>query len=325
MKIKTGIVGSAGYTGGEILRLLLLHPQAEIVFAQSKSNAGKKIYAVHHDLFGETEMEFVKEIPAEADILFLCSGHNESRKFLQENNIGEGTKIIDLGQDFRVDNTDATGRKFVYGLSEWNREEIAAASFIANPGCFATAIQLALLPLAAKQLLKDEIHVSATTGSTGAGQSFSETSHFSWRNNNISSYKAFMHQHLGEIMQSILLHQADFSTELNFIPNRGNFSRGIYASVYMNSEISAAEAKAIFRKAYSDSAFVHICETTPDLKQVVNTNKCFIGIEKHGRKLLITSVIDNLLKGASGQAVQNMNIMFGLPETSGLQLKAVAF
>lgn len=323
-KISAGIIGGAGYAGGELLRLLLQHPHANVAFVQSKSQAGKKVTEVHRDLFGETEMEFIA-LPPGADILFLCSGNNESKKFLEENKVSPGTKIIDLSQDFRINPDKQCENKFVYGLSEWNREEISKAEFIANPGCFATAIQLALLPLAEKQLLKNEIHISATTGSTGAGQSLSETSHFSWRNNNISAYKAFTHQHLGEIMQSILLRQRDFNTEVNFIPNRGNFSRGIYASVYMNSDLSEGEALEIFKTAYRDSPFVHVCPPGIDLKLVVNTNKCFISIEKHEKKLLVTSVIDNLLKGAAGQAVQNMNLMYGLEETTGLKLKAVAF
>ncbi|CAN5284493.1 N-acetyl-gamma-glutamyl-phosphate reductase [soil metagenome] len=320
--IKVGIVGGAGYTGGELIRVLLNHPHAEIVFVQSKSNSGKKIYQIHTDLIGETELDFSEIISQDIDVLFLCLAHGDSKKFLQENTLAEEIKIIDLSQDFRI---GTPGNNFVYGLSEWNKDGISKANYIANPGCFATAIQLALLPLAKNGLLNYEIHVSATTGSTGAGQSLSETSHFSWRNNNLSFYKAFEHQHLAEINQSIVSFQNGFQQEINFIPQRGNFSRGIFSTLYLDCEIGLEEAKQLYKNCYATSPFVFLCEENIDLKQVMNTNKCLLYLEKHEKKLLVASAIDNLLKGASGQAVQNMNLMFGLDETSGLKLKATAF
>ena len=318
-KIKIGIVGSAGYTGGELIRILLNHSQAEIIFAHSKSNAGKLISEVHADLFGETYLKFSGTISLDIDVLFLCMGHGESKKFLTENKINETIKIIDLSQDFRI-NSD-----FVYGSPEMNHEKIKSANKIANPGCFATAIQLALLPLAKIDLLKNEIHVSATTGSTGAGQSFSETSHFSWRQNNLGMYKAFTHQHLKEINQSLKQLQNGFLPEINFIPYRGSFTRGILASVYTKCDLSFDHAKELFKNYYKQHPFVSVSESNIDLKQVVNTNKCLLYLEKHDNKLLIVSAIDNLLKGASGQAVQNMNLMFGIEETEGLKLKTIAF
>jgi len=318
-KIKAGIAGAAGYTGGELIRLLLLHPKAEIAFAQSKSQAGKFVYEVHSDLLGDTDLKFSEKISADMDVLFLCMGHGESKKFLIENNIPESTCIIDLSQDFRLDKT------YIYGLPELNRDKIRGHKRIANPGCFATCIQLGLLPLANKHLLQNEVHINATTGSTGAGQGLAATSHFSWRSNNLSIYKAFDHQHLAEIGQSLEQLQPDLNTELNFIPARGSFTRGIFASMYTDIKLSLDEAKAIYSEYYKGHPFVHISHTLTDLKQVVNTNKCILYLEKHGDKLLITSIIDNLLKGASGQAVQNMNLAFGLDETMGLKLKASAF
>ncbi len=325
-KIKIGIAGGAGYTGGELVRILLNHPEAEIVFVHSKSNAGNPLSDVHTDLLGETEMKFSSTFSDAIDVLFLCMGHGESKKFLAENDISEKTKMIDLSQDFRLDSKQsAIGRKFIYGLPELNRNAIKNASNIANPGCFASAIQFALLPLAEKKLLNDEVHVSAVTGSSGAGQALSATGHFTWRNNNISIYKAFQHQHLAEITQSVTQLQNNFASEINFIPYRGNFTRGILAAVYVKSELSLEEAKQLFKNYYKSHPFVTVSEKNPDIKQVVNTNKCILSIEKHGNKLLIQSVIDNLTKGASGQAVQNMNLLFGLDETTGLKLKPSAF
>ena len=326
-KIKIGIVGGAGYTGGELIRILLNHPNAEISFVHSKSNAGNLLSDVHTDLLGETEMKFSSSLSDAIDVLFLCMGHGESVKFLAENKIKDKTKIIDLSQDFRINSAQfgSGKRHFVYGLPELNREEIKKANNIANPGCFATAIQLALLPLADKKLLNDEVHVSAVTGSTGAGQSLSASSHFTWRNNNISIYKAFQHQHLAEISQSIKQLQNNFSSDINFIPYRGNFTRGILAAVYVNSGLSLDEAKKTYKNYYKDHPFVHVSEKNPDIKQVTNTNKCILYIEKNGNKLFVQSVIDNLTKGASGQAVQNMNLVFGLEETAGLKLKPSAF
>ena len=322
-KIKVGVIGGAGYTAGELLRILINHPNVEIVFVNSSSNAGNPITEVHSGLIGETELVFTSELPLEAvDALFLCSAHGDSKKFLDENNVPASVKIIDLSTDYREKRAD---HDFVYGLPELNREEIRQATRIANPGCFATAIQVALLPLAAAGLLTDEVHVNAITGSTGAGVKPSSTSHFSWRNNNISIYKAFDHQHLGEIGQSLRQLQAGFDKAVNFIPVRGNFARGIYATSYINTELSVAEAKELYKNYYKDAAFTFVVDKNPDMKQVVNTNKAIVYLEKHGNKLLIVSMIDNLLKGASGQAVQNMNLMFGLDEKSGLGLKAIGF
>lgn len=324
-KIKIGIIGSAGYTGGELIRLLVNHPFAEIVFAHSKSHAGELISKVHTDLLGETHLKFTDK-PDKCDVLFLCMGHHDSRKFLEANPVSLKTKIIDLSQDFRLKkNSRIDGRKFVYGLPELNREEIKKSDNIANPGCFATCIQLALLPLAKKKLLRGEIHISATTGSTGAGQSLSETSHFSWRQNNLSVYKAFEHQHLNEIGESLKQLQKDFNGEINFIPHRGSFTRGIFASVYTDSDLKMDEAENLYRKYYQLHPFVRVSDAPVDVKQVVNTNNCFLHVAHHGDKLHITSVTDNLLKGASGQAVQNMNLMFGLDESAGLKLKAIGF
>lgn len=320
-KIKIGIIGAAGYTGGELIRILIHHSQAEIVFAHSKSSAGSPVHSVHTDLLGETELYFSSELSTGIDVLFLCVGHGEAKKFMAEHSIPSSVKIIDLSQDFRI-----ASDGFVYGLPELNHEAIQSGQYhIANPGCFATCIQLALLPLAKAGLLKNEIHINAATGSTGAGQSLSSTSHFSWRNNNISAYKSFEHQHLAEIGQSLQQLQPGSQPILNFIPNRGSFSRGIFATVYTECELSIEEATTLFNEYYQSSPFVFISEANIDLKQVVNTNKCLLHLEKHGSKLMITSIIDNLLKGASGQAVQNMNILFGLAENAGLKLKPSAF
>ncbi|MBO5799491.1 MAG: N-acetyl-gamma-glutamyl-phosphate reductase [Paludibacteraceae bacterium] len=319
--IKVGIVGGAGYTAGEALRILLNHPQVEIVFVNSTSNAGNKLYDVHEGLFGETEMVFTEELPLDKiDALFICSGHGDSRKFMESHEVPASVKIIDLSTDYR-DESDG----FVYGLPELNMERIKKANKIANPGCFATAIQLGLLPLAANGLLKSDVHVNAITGSTGAGVKPGATSHFSWRNGNISVYKAFQHQHLKEIGQSMRQLQPGFSHDINFIPVRGNFSRGIFVSTYTECDLELEEAKKIYEDFYKDAAFTFVMDKNPDLKQVVNTNKGIVHLEKHGNKLFIISMVDNLLKGASGQAVHNMNIMFGLDEKCGLNLKSVAF
>ncbi|AEI50963.1 N-acetyl-gamma-glutamyl-phosphate reductase [Runella slithyformis] len=324
--INIGIVGAAGYTGGELLRILIHHPSVAIAWAHSKSQAGKPIYATHTDLLGDTELAFSGEEIADLldqenlNAIFLCSGHNESKKFLENNTVPASVKIIDLSTDFRDQSNG-----FVYGLPELQRERIKTADRIANPGCFATSIELALLPLAAEGLLTDEVHVSAVTGSTGAGQALSTTTHFSWRNNNISIYKAFTHQHLKEIKMSLAALQAGFSKEVNFIPYRGDFARGIMANVYTKYSGTLEEALSLYQTYYESHPFTHVSTQDIDLKQVINTNKCLIQLQKHGENLLITSEIDNLTKGASGQAVQNLNLLFGLPEDAGLRLKAAAF
>lgn len=321
--IKVGIIGGAGYTAGELIRILLCHPQAEITFVQSSSNAGNLLSDVHTDLLGDTDIRFTAEADFSAiDVAFFCMGHGKSKEFLAKNTLPENVKIIDLSHDFRL---KREGNDFVYGLPELNRELIKKSNKIANPGCFATGIQLAVLPLAAAGLLQDELHVNAITGSTGAGQAPSETSHFSWRNNNLSVYKAFEHQHLGEIGQSFKQLQPDFKHAINFIPVRGNHTRGIFASVYTQFDGSLEEATKLYQDYYASHPFVQVSAKNPDLKQVVNTNKAIVYLEKHGNKLMILSVTDNLLKGASGQAIQNMNLVFGLEETTGLNLKAVAF
>jgi N-acetyl-gamma-glutamyl-phosphate reductase len=322
--IRTGIIGGAGYTGGELIRLLLEHPYAEISFVHSKSNAGNKIHQVHEDLIGSTELCFTDQLSQEIDVLFLCLGHGESINFLQENAINPKTKIIDLANDFRLkENAQQGSRTFVYGLPELNIEKIQSADNIANPGCFATAIQLGLLPLAEKGLL-NEVYTTGITGSTGAGQSLSSTSHFSWRANNIQAYKTLSHQHLGEIHQSLQQLKAS-NAWVNFVPWRGDFTRGIFVSSTMDCKMSLEEANAIFEAYYQLHPFTIVANNQISMKQVVNTNKAVVYIEKQGNKLVVHSAIDNLLKGASGQAVQNMNILFGLDQTSGLQLKSSAF
>jgi len=321
--IKVGIIGGAGYTAGELIRILLNHPKAEIVFIQSSSNSGNPVYAVHKDLRGDLDLVFTEKADLNAaDVLFLCMGHGKSREFVVSNNIPSGVKIIDLSHDFRL---KTEGNTFVYGLPELNRDAICIADKIANPGCFATGIQLALLPLAASGVLKDEVHVHAITGSTGAGQAPSATSHFSWRSGNVSVYKAFQHQHLGEIIQSLKQLQPGFDHDLNFIPVRGNHTRGIFVTAYTEYSGTKEDAVNMYEKYYTGHPFVFITNENPDVKQVVNTNKAFLYMEKHGNKLMVISVTDNLLKGASGQAVQNMNLMFGLDETEGLKLKPVSF
>ncbi len=324
--IKAGIVGGAGYTAGELIRILVNHSQVELNFVYSTSNAGNKLYAVHADLLGDTEQNFTDTINKDVDVLFLCLGHGNSTSFLKNNTFSDTTKIIDLSNDFRL-NADMVfeGKEFVYGMPEVRREEIKSANYIANPGCFATCIQFALLPLAKAKKLGNDIHINATTGATGAGVSPSATSHFPWRDNNFSVYKPFTHQHLGEIGETLEGLQGSETGELLFIPNRGNFSRGIFASVYTKFDGTVEEAKEIFTRFYADAPFVHITDAPVNMKQVVNTNKCAISIIKHGDNILIYSAIDNLLKGASGQAVQNMNLMFGFEETEGLHLKGTGF
>lgn len=320
--IEAGIIGGAGYTAGELIRILLRHPEVNLNFVYSTSQPGKPLSSIHQDLVGETDLTFFNQVNREADVIFLCLGHGNSKKFLAENKFSEKTKIVDLSTDFRMNSDD---HDFVYGLPELNKEQIKNADFIANPGCFATAITLAILPLAKNGLLKDDVHVNAVTGATGAGTSLSETTHFTWRDNNFSAYKAFEHQHLHEIGQSLKQLQEDHEAAINFIPNRGNFSRGIHATAYTKFSGDLEEAKDLYQEFYKDAAFTFVTEEELHLKQVVNTNKCLLKLQKFGDKLLVTSVIDNLLKGASGQAVQNMNLMFGLEEKMGLGLKANYF
>ena len=324
--IKAGIVGGAGYTAGELIRILINHSQVELDFVYSTSNAGNLLSDVHQDLIGDIDLKFTDTINKNVEVLFLCLGHGNSTAFLENNAFSETTKIIDLSNDFRL-NADMNfqGKTFVYGLPEVSKEEIKKANYIANPGCFATAIQIALLPLAKAQKLSNEVHINATTGATGAGVSPSATGHFAWRDNNFSVYKPFTHQHLGEIGESLHALQADATNDFYFIPNRGIFSRGIFASIYTKFDGTLDEAKKIYHDFYADALFTHINETPVHLKQVVNTNKGIISLEKHGNMLLIYSVIDNLLKGASGQAVQNMNLMFGFNEAEGLHLKGSSF
>ncbi|PSR52797.1 N-acetyl-gamma-glutamyl-phosphate reductase [Adhaeribacter arboris] len=324
-KIRVGIVGAAGYTGGELLRLLLHHPNTSITFAHSNSSGGKPIHEVHTDLAGETDLNFSTDMDGEMDVLFLCLGHGDSQKFLSQNSFPEQIKIIDLSQDFRV-NPEFEDRTFIYGLPELGSDKIKEAKHIANPGCFATAMQLALLPLAEAGLLRSDIHISGITGSTGAGQSFSETSHFSWRDSNISAYKVLNHQHLKEMRRTLgILQNNSLVPRINFVPYRGNFTRGILCTTYLTCNWTLEEAYENYRRFYQNAAFTHVIDKNPHLKQVVNTNKCLLYLEKHEDQLVIISLIDNLLKGASGQAVQNMNLLFGLPETTGLLLKPSGF
>lgn len=325
-KIKAGIVGGAGYTGGELIRLLVNHPDAHIEFVHSKSNAGKKLSQVHKDLAPDVALEFSSDLQTDVDVLFLCVGHGDSVKFLQEHKIPKKVKIISLGQDFRLEkNAKTDGRTFVYGLPEINRQEIKKAANIANPGCFATAIEIGLLPLAKLNLLK-EVYTTGITGSTGAGQSLSETSHFSWRENNVQAYKTLNHQHLDEIRQTLqFVSQKKKVPAINFVPWRGNFTRGIFITSQIKCSETLPELFFQYEKFFEGHPFVKLVEEPVFLKQVVNTNNCFITLEKAGDTLVIHSVIDNLLKGASGQAVQNMNLMFGLDESAGLKLKANYF
>jgi len=323
--IKAGIIGGSGYTGGELIRLLLNHPGAEINFVFSTTKAGQPLSSAHPDLLGSTNLNFTGKVNLAVDVVFLCLGHGNSTQFLKDHLFSDGTLLIDLSNDFRLqDDAVFDGKEFVYGLPELNKDDIENASAIANPGCFATAIQLALLPLAKAGLLQNEVHINAVTGSTGAGIKPSATTHFSWRNNNISWYKPFTHQHLGEIGESL----NSFGNEvgkLHFLPNRGNFTRGILATAYTHFKGSLQEAKTLFDNFYKHALFTHIAEEPLHLKQVINTNNCHIHLHKHEDVLLVTSAIDNLLKGASGQAVQNMNLMFGFEEGLGLNLKASVF
>jgi len=322
-KIKVGIIGGAGYTAGELLRILLNHPMAEVTFVHSTSNAGNKISDIHKDLLGDTDLIFSSEMDFSGlDVIFLCMGHGKSVEFMAKYTLPEHLKVIDMSHDFRL---NREGNKFVYGLPELNRKSICSSKYIANPGCFATGIQLSVLPLSASQLLTDEIHVNAITGSTGAGQSPSSTSHFSWRNGNVSAYKIFSHQHLDEINQSLSQLQASYSPSLNFVPIRGNHTRGIFAVSYTKFSGSLEEAQNLYDEYYKGHPFVILTKENPDLKQVINTNKCILYLEKHEDKLLIISITDNLIKGASGQAVQNMNLIFGIEEKTGLNLKPIAF
>ena len=325
--IKVGIIGGAGYTAGELLRILVNHPEVEIVFVHSTSNAGNHLYDVHGGLFGDTELTFSDSYDLGAvDVLFLCSAHGKSREFWEQNTCPEGLKVVDLAQDYRDESEG-----YVYGLPEWQRDKIRAARKIANPGCFATAIQLALLPLAHAGLLQSTVHVTAITGSTGAGVKPAATTHFSWRTDNLSTSKVFEHQHLKEICRNlgILSSHSGLDPEslpqIQFVPMRGDFARGIFASVTVDTPLSGEEALALYQKYYADAAFTFVSDRPVDLKQVVNTNKAIVAPEVHDGTLVVSSVIDNLLKGASGQAVQNMNLIFGIPETTGLKLKASAF
>ncbi len=319
--IRVGIIGGAGYTAGELIRLLLIHPEVELRWVHSTSNAGNPLSAVHGGLEGDTELLFSSEADLAAiDVLFLCSAHGQSSTWIEEHELPAGLKVIDLAQDFR-DEHDG----FVYGLAEWQAEKIASATKIANPGCFATAIQLSLLPLAAAGLLNEEVHVTAITGSTGAGVKPSATTHFSWRDSNISVYKAFTHQHLNEIGRNLRLLQPSFDRAINFVPMRGDFTRGILASVYTECQLTEEEARTLYADYYASAPFTHVAMRPIDLKQVVNTNKALVHVAKYGSKLHITTAIDNLLKGASGQAVENMNRICGLDPTTGLKLKASAF
>ncbi len=318
--IKVGIIGGAGYTAGELVRILIHHPDVEIVQVVSSSQAGKKLYEIHHDLVGSTELEFVEQLSHEVDIVYLCQGHGRSKKYLTENLLPEGVNVIDLSQDFRhQSNTQFNNREFIFGLPEVNKATISEATAVANPGCFATAIMLGLLPLAKNELL-NEVHIHALTGSTGAGQGFSATSHFSYRHSNVSIYKPFEHQHLVEIRETL-----GTGAMLNFIPIRGAFTRGIFASMYLETNASLTSIQKLYQDFYAHAVFTHLSDHPVHLKQVVNTNNCILHVEKVEDKLLIISVIDNLLKGASGQAVQNMNLMYGLDESTGLKLKGSFF
>lgn len=321
--IKVGIIGGAGYTAGELIRLLINHPEAEIVFIHSNSSAGRPITDVHEGLYGDTELTFTDQLALDdIDVLFFCTAHGDTKKFIESHNLPEELRIIDLSMDYRIKSEE---HDFIYGLPELNRRATCTSKHVANPGCFATCIELGLLPLAKHLMLNSDITINAITGSTGAGVKPQATSHFSWRDNNMSVYKPFEHQHLAEIEQSLKQLQNSFNAEINFIPYRGNFPRGIFATIMIKTKVALDEIIPLYQEYYSKDSFVHIVDKNIDLKQVVNTNKCLIHLEKHGDKLLIISCIDNLLKGASGQAVHNMNLMFNLAETVGLQLKPSAF
>src|SRR6187431_1766502 len=325
MKVKVGIIGGAGYTGGELIRLLIHHPGVSVSFIHSRSNAGKPVHSVHQDLLGDTYLKFTGDLNDDIDVLFLCLGHGESKKFLTENKISDKIRIVDLANDFRLSQSSKLeNRSFVYGLPELNREQVKKATNVANPGCFATTIQLGLLPLAKAGLLK-EVYTTGITGSTGAGQKLQDTTHFTWRVNNISPYKTLTHQHMGEINLTLKSLQKGFSEDVNFIPWRGDFSRGIFVTSTMTCDLSKEELLKLYKDFYKGDPFTFYSDSEIDLKQVVNTNKCLIHIEKVGNKVAIHSILDNLLKGASGQAVQNMNLMFGFEEMAGLKLKSIVF
>lgn len=325
-KIKVAIAGGTGYTGGELLRLLLNHPYAEVVSVLSTTSAGTRVDSIHRDLLGDTDLVCTSSLEESEtpDVIFLCLGHGLSREFITTNNIPQGCKIIDLGNDFRVESS-YEGKDFVYGLAELRKDEITKCNYLANPGCFATCIQLALIPLAAKGLIRDEIHIHAITGSTGAGKKLAEPSHFSYRNSNISVYKSFTHQHLAEIGMTLSSLQGGEIPQINFVPMRGDFTRGIFGSLYTKCSLTKEEATQLYKEFYQGTEFVKVSNEGISLKEVVNTNKALLHVEMHNGYIHITSIIDNLVKGASGQAVQNMNLMFGLPESTGLKLKANAF
>lgn len=321
--IRIGIIGGAGYTAGELLRLLFNHPEAEIVFVNSSSNAGNRITDVHAGLYGETELRFTDQMPLDKiDLLFFCTAHGDTRKFMESHTLPEDLKVIDLSMDYRLKSDD---HEFVYGLPELNRRVTCKAKYVANPGCFATGIQLGLLPLTKNLMLNEDIMVNAITGSTGAGVKPSATTHFSWRNNNMSIYKAFDHQHVPEIAQSLKQLQSSFDASIDFIPYRGDFARGIFTTLVVKNKMEIEDLYRMYEDYYEKDSFVHLVRKNIDLKQVVNTNNCLIHLEKHGDKLLIVTCIDNLLKGASGTAVHNMNLLFNLEETVGLKLKPSAF
>lgn len=323
--INIGIIGGSGYTGGELIRLLLNHPKANINFIYSTTRAGKDITTAHPDLLGQTDLKFTGDVNLNVDLVFLCLGHGNSTTFLTQNSFSSNTKIIDLSNDFRLHNDAILNKKeFIYGLPETNKDKIKTANYIANPGCFATAIQLALLPLAKANILHNSVHINAVTGSTGAGVKPSDSTHFSWRNNNVSWYKPFTHQHLGEIGVSLMSYNYEIG-ELLFLPQRGNFARGIFATAYTKYKGSIEDAYELYTNFYADAKFTNVSNTEIHLKQVVNTNQCHLHLHLHNGNLLVTSAIDNLLKGASGQAVQNMNLMYGFNEDEGLKLKASAF
>ncbi len=343
-RLQVGILGAAGYTGGELIRLLLNHPEAEIVFANSESNAGNLVSDVHEGLIGDTDLKFTSEMPFDqVDVVFFCFGHGKSEAFLKEHTIPEGVKIIDLAQDFRLSPPQSPQKgdeksgsvppppggiergSWVYGLPEINKAEIQQAQHVANPGCFATCIQVALLPAARLNILKEDVAVNAITGSTGAGQKPGATTHFSWRNNNLSIYKAFSHQHIAEIRQSLIQEQGYLDASIDFIPYRGDFARGIFCTAVIKTKAPAEDTVEAYKTFYKDAAFTHYSDKPIDLKQVVNTNKALVHVDCFDGKILVTSAIDNLLKGAVGQAVQNMNLMFGIDEAAGLKLKASAF
>ncbi len=322
--IRVGIIGGAGYTAGELLRILVNHPEVEIAFVNSQSNAGNPVWQVHSGLIGDTDLKFTDQLPFnDIDVLFFCTAHGDSLKFMEAHGseIPENCRIVDLAQDFRL----AGNHDFIYGLPEFQRHRISGACHVANPGCFATCIQLALLPAFANGLVSDDVHVNGITGSTGAGVKPSATTHFSWRSDNISIYKTFRHQHLLEINETLHKLETDYSGRLLFVPQRGCFARGIFVTAYTRCDASLEEVQEVYSNYYSDAVFTHVVSSAPDMKQIVGTNKALVYVDKFEDQLLMVSTIDNLLKGAAGQAVQNMNLMFGLPEDTGLRLKPIGF